>query len=151
MSVVFTYIASRQTNDPYVPPTARDLVTLARDTADGFLALQGGYNRVGQLASFPLQGSFTGHLLCNGQEVAKAEFPELFDYLGTSQGVAVNPLNFVLPNYLVTITPAATATAETVGGGTVTSETPSDPGTGSGGSVDYAVDSGGRVRQGLPP
>lgn len=146
MSALFTYIATKQTSDPYIPPVARDLTTLSRDTADGFTALVGGYLTVGKLAFFPAQRAVANHLLCNGQEVPKAAFPELYEYLGDFEGTPADPDNFVLPNYLGTITPAATAAPETVAGGTVTSETPDFPDTGSGGSREYAVPSGGRER-----
>ncbi len=147
MSTVFFYICAKQTSDPYVAPYVRDLPTLARDTADGFLALQGGYHQIGQLAIYPAQRAVPFHLLCNGQEVPKAAFPELYEYLGDFEGTPADADNFVLPNYIGgTITPAATAAPETVVGGTVTSETPDFPDTGSGGSREFAVPSGGRER-----
>ncbi len=146
MSEIFYYICAKQTSDPYVPPTALNLATLARDVSDGFYALQGGHLRVGQLALFPAQRAVPFHLLCDGQEVPKVAFAELYDFLGDFEGVPVDPDNFVLPNFLGAAAPAAVAAPETVEGGTVTSETPSSPGTGSGGSEDYAVDSGGRYR-----
>lgn len=149
MSKFFAYICTKQTADPYVPATALNLTTLARDTSDGFYALQGGYLRVGQISIFPVQRAVANHLLCDGSEVAKVSFPELFEYLADTQGTPVDPLNFVLPNFIGAFTPAATAATETVAGGTVTSETPSS-GTGdSGGSIDYAVDSGGRYKYGF--
>lgn len=146
MSEVFAYICTKQTSDPYLPPTAANLATLARDVSDGFYAIQGGHLRVGQLAFFPAQRSVPFHLLCDGQEVPKAVFAELYDYLGDFEGTPADPDNFVLPNYLGALTPAAVAAPETVEGGTVTSETPVDPGTGSGGHEDFAVDSGARYR-----
>lgn len=147
MSELFTYICVKQTADPYVPPITQNIITLARDTSDGFYALQGGHQTLGQLALFPVQRSVAFHLLCDGSEVPKTAFPELYEFLGDSQGTPADPLNFVLPNFLGTITPAATAIPETVVGGTVTSETPSVGGGDSGGSIDFAVDSGGRYRE----
>lgn len=142
MSEVFTYICTKQTSDPYIPNATPNITVLARDVSDAFYALQGGNLNVGKLAFFPIQRSLANHLLCNGQEVAKSSFPELYDYLGDNEGTATDPDNFVLPNYLSAITPAAVAAPEVVEGGTVTSEA-SGSGTGqSGGSIDYAVDSG---------
>jgi hypothetical protein len=149
VSQVFAYICVRQTADPYIPTIAQDLRRLSRDVSDGFAAMVGGYHRVGELAFFPQQRSVANHLLCNGQEVPKAAFPELYDYLGGLEGAPVDPLNFKLPNFIGTLAPAAAAAAETVVASTVTSETPS-AGTGVGGSEDYAVDSGGRFH-GLVP
>ena len=150
-SAVYTYICVRQTLDVEVPSRASNLTLFARDVSDAFYATQGGYRTVGQLALFPAQKSIADHLLCDGKEVPKESFPELYDYLGDFEGTPVDPDNFVLPNYIGTLAAAATAAPETVESGTVTSETPSDPGTGVGGSEDYAVDSGARVRQGAPP
>lgn len=148
MSELYAYICTQQTADPYVPPVARDLVTLARDTSDGFQALVGGYLRVGQISFFPIQKAVQYHLLCDGHEEPIGRFPELAAYLGTSQGAPSDPGNFVLPNYIGGLTAAATANPETVQGGTVTSEA-ALPGTGgSGGSINRPVDVGGRIRPG---
>lgn len=148
MSELFAYICTKQTADPYVPAAARDLVTLARDTSDGFQALVGGYLRVGQISLFPLQKAIQFHLLCDGHEEPIGRFPELAAYLGNSQGTPSDPANFVLPNYIGGLAAASAADPETVQGGTVTSETPT-PGTGgSGGSINRPVDSGGRIRPG---
>lgn len=148
MSEIFTYICTRQTADPYVPTMAKDLTSFARDVSDGFFALQGGRQTVGKLAFFPLQKAQPDHLLCDGSEVPKASFPELYEYLGDFMGTASDPLYFVLPNYIGAgaLTGASTAATETVAGGTVTSETPSPGGGNSGGSIDRPVDSGGRER-----
>lgn len=147
-STVFPYICTKQTVDAFVPAAARDLTSFARDVSDAFYATQGGYLTVGKLAFFPLQKAVPFHLLCDGKEVPKASFPELYEYLGDLMGTALDADNFVLPNYIGgTITPAATAVSETVAGGTVTSETPTPGGGNSGGSIDRPVESGGRVRQ----
>ena len=148
MSEVFVYICTKQSVSSFVPNTPRDLRTFGRDVSDAFFAMQGGYYNVGQLAFLPLQKSLPFHLLCNGQEVPKASFPELYEFLGDYMGSSTDPDNFVLPSYIgeVTLTPAAAAAPETVSGGTVTSEPSSPGGSSSGGSIDPAVDSGGRVR-----
>lgn len=150
MSSVYAYICTKQTADPFLPPATIDLRTLARDVSDGFYALQGGYFRVGQVSLFPVQRAVANHLLCDGTEISKVSFPELYQYLGDSQGTPADPENFVLPNYVGSLEAATTANPETIAGGTVTSETPSDTGTGVGGSVDYAVDSGARYDIWIP-
>jgi tail collar domain len=137
MSEIFVYICTKTTADPYIPPY--DTHSLARDVSDAFVALSGGYRVVGQLGLYPLQRSVPSHLLCDGQEVAKVSFPELYDYLGDTQGTPADADNFVLPNYLGDLTPAAVADPETVNEGTV-----STPGTG---DTEGAVDSGGRPRK----
>lgn len=150
MSELFAYICTKQSSDPFIPPTSPNLNSFSRDVSDAFYIMQGGFLRVGQIAFFPAQRSVPFHLLCNGQEVPKASFPELYSYLGDFEGTPVDPENFVLPNFIGSITPAAAAAPETVEGGTVTSETPS-PGEGdSGGSIDPAVVSGSAYEY-LPP
>lgn len=144
MSEIYVYVATKTTADPFIPPASIDIDRLSRDTSDAFYALQGGHFQVGKLAFYPTQRAVANHLLCDGKEVPKSSFPELYEYLGDFEGVPTDPLNFVLPNYIGSLVAASTAAAETVEGGTVTSETPYDPGTGAGGSYDYAVDSGGR-------
>lgn len=149
MSALYLYICTKQTSEAYVPPLESDIRRLSRNTADGFAALQGGYLRVGQIAQFPLQTRVASHLLCDGREVSKITFPQLYEYLGDAEGTPVDPGNFVLPNYigLAALVPAATAVVETVQGSSVTFET-AVPGDGqSGGSQVYEIDSGGRAFQ----
>lgn len=148
MSALYVYICTKQTVASFVPAKARSIDTLSRDVSDAIFAMQGGHLTVGKLAFLPLQKSLPFHLLCDGREVAKADFPELYEFLGDFMGTPVDPDNFVLPSYIgeAALAPAAVAAPETTAGGTVSSES-SSPGTGtSGGSTDYAVDSGGRTR-----
>lgn len=137
MSEVFTYICTRTTADPYVPSQHADTRLLSRDVSDAFSALAGGHFVVGTLRFYPVQRTVPNHLLCDGREIPKAAFPELADYLGTSQGTPIDPDNFVLPDYTAALTPAPTPNPETVENGTVTT----------GGGTDYTgdADSGGRL------
>lgn len=146
MSILYAYICTKSTVDPYIPTATPDLRIFSRDVSDAFSALAGGYFLVGKISLFPVQRSVPFHLLCDGQEVPKVSFPELFAYLGASQGTPANPDNFVLPNYLTGLTAATTANAETVTDGTVsTPGTPPPTGTGSTAPVTSGpVESGGR-------
>ena len=148
MSELYAYICTSQTADPFVPNVARDLRTFSRDVSDGFVALSGGHRTVGKIAFFPVQRSISHHLLCDGREVPKASFPELYAYLQDEMGTPSDPDNFVLPNYIGggALTTAATADAEVTEGGTVTSGASSPGGGDSGGSINPPVDSGGRTR-----
>lgn len=149
MSLVHTYICTFSTVDPYIPTGATNLALLARDISDGFYAISGGHNVVGRLVQFPVQRSVPNHLLCDGREVAKASFPELFAYLADSQGVSSDVNYFVLPSYLTAITPASTPAVETALDGTVTTPDPAPPGPDDPPPVYpiYGdVDSGGRPR-----
>lgn len=129
MADLFAYICTKSTVDPYVPSGAIDLPHLARDTSDAFYALSGGYFRVGQLAFFPVQRSVPGHLLCDGREVPKTGFPELYQYLGSSQGTPADPNNFKLPDFIgvSSFTPAPAASTETANLGTVSTPEPTPP------------------------
>lgn len=151
MSAFFAYIATKSTSDPYLPSRTTSVDVLARDVSDAFSAISGGRFEVGKLALYPVQRSVPNHLLCDGREVAKASFPELYRYLGDTGGVAVSADNFKLPDYLTALTPATTAAPETTNQGTVSTPPPptptptsypeqSDP-------VYGDVDSGGRYRQ----
>lgn len=150
MSDVFTYICTKSTVDPYIPTRTQSIEMLARDVSDAFIALSGGHYVLGKLAQFPMQRSVPGHLLCDGREVAKDAFPELFDFLGDSQGTSTDTDYFVLPNYLGSITPATTADIEDAIEGTVTTPDPDPPVPGEPEPVYplYGdVDSGGRFRK----
>lgn len=148
MSNFFAYICTRSTADPFIPPRSANIETLSRDVSDGFAALSGGHLEVGRLAFYPVQRSVPNHLLCDGREVLKASFPELYSYIGDTEGVAVDPDSFKLPDYLTAFSPATSADTETATEGTVTTPPPAVPPT-----TDYPereerlwgdVDSGGR-------
>lgn len=120
MSTLYAYICTKSTYDPVIPTVTADIRILARDVSDSFASIAGGFFQVGKISLFPLQKAVPFHLLCDGSEVSQVSFPELFEYLGTSQGTPVDPANFVLPDFIGgTFTPAATATPETVSGGTI--------------------------------
>lgn len=40
-----------------------------------------------------------GYLICDGSEVLKSDYPELFASIGNTYGTPSNALNFVLPDY----------------------------------------------------
>jgi hypothetical protein len=150
VSELFAYISSKTTADPYIPPVSLDIRKLSRDVSDAFVALSGGYRMVGQVTFFPLQRSVPGHLLCDGKEVAKASFPELYSFLGDTQGTPVDPDNFLLPNLIgaASFVPAAASEPETVEDGTVTSPPPTDPSIPAWNEDIYEdTDSGGKPRK----
>jgi hypothetical protein len=148
VSQFFTYICTRSTADPFIPRMTASVEMLSRDVSDAFSAISGGHREVGQLAFSPVQRSVPDHLLCDGQEVSQASFPELYSFLGDSEGAATAG-KFKLPDYLAAFSPAATADAETVTDGTVSAPPPAVPP-----PTDYPereerfwgdVDSGGRM------
>lgn len=126
MSTFYVYIATKTTADPYIPPRAISLDVLSRDVSDAMSALSGGRFDVGKLAFFPVQRSVPNHLLCDGREVSKASFPELYDYLGDTQGAAAAGM-FKLPDFITAFVQAPTADPETVTDGTVSTPPPLAP------------------------
>jgi hypothetical protein len=124
MSDFYAYICTKTTSDPFIPPRSASVEHLSRDVSDAFLAISGGRFEVGRLAFFPVQRSVPNHLLCDGREVSQSSFPELYKYLGDSQGVATDPEFFVLPDYLTALTPAPAADTETATSGTVSTPPP---------------------------
>jgi hypothetical protein len=127
VSTFYAYICTKTTADPYVPSRAANLDVLARDVADGFSALSGGRMEVGRLSFYPVQRSVPNHLLCDGREVPQSSFPELYSYLGDSEGAAADPTKFKLPDYLAAFDPAPAADTETETDGTVTTPPPAVP------------------------
>lgn len=123
MSQFVVYICTKTTADPYIPPRAVSVEILSRDVSDAFSALSGGRFQVGQLAFYPVQRSVPNHLLCDGREISQASFPELYAYLGESQGAAAAG-RFRLPDYLTDFAPAPVADAESENAGTVSSPPP---------------------------
>ena len=143
MSSLFAYICTRTTSDPYIPPQSMDIRHLSRDVSDAFAALSGGYYQVGELIFYPLQRSVSSHLLCDGREVDRTAFPELFAYLGVSEGAPSVATKFKLPNFIAaaSFVPAATAVAETTSGSTTSTPPPVPT---SPADIYGDVDSGGR-------
>lgn len=128
MSVYFAYIATKTTADPYIPKRSASVDVLSRDVSDAFMALQGGRIEVGRLAFYPVQRSVPNHLLCDGREVLKSSFPELYAYIGDTEGAAGDPLKFKLPDYVTAApAPATTAEPETTNTGTVSTPVPATP------------------------
>jgi hypothetical protein len=126
VSELFAYISTRSTADPFIPPVSGNQLRFERDVSDAFSALSGGHRIVGQISFFPVQRGVPMHLLCDGREVAKVSFPELYDYLRDTQGTPTDPDNFVLPNFVgeAAFAPAPAAEPETVNAGTVSTEVP---------------------------
>ena len=148
MATVYTFIATQTTYASTIPPIARSLGDLTRRVRDAMLATQFP-TRVGDLLDRPLSTAIEGFLLCDGSEVGKIDFPELYAYLGDTQGTPVDAANFLLPDYVGTKTQAPTAPVQVVVGGTVQVGTapvtpPVTPGI-SGGTVGNPP-SGGRPR-----
>lgn len=154
MSNVYFYICTKTTSDVVLPPVAFDQREYNRRISNTFKALVGGNLEVGQISTFALSTGATNHLLCDGTAVDRAGYPELFKYLGTSQGAGDGSTTFNLPDYrgATPFMPLATPTQTVSAGGTVstggTVTTPTTPGQ-TGGTSGGNVVSGGRPLKGL--
>lgn len=147
MSVFFRFIATRTSYASSIP--LRTPINELTRRIRGAMAATAYPTIVGELKDFPLSTAVPNFLLCDGSEQVKAAFPELYAYLGDSQGTAVDTANFVLPDFVGTSTVAPTYPAQTVEGGTVNTggeaTAPTEPGE-TGGSVGGSPVSGGRAR-----
>jgi Phage Tail Collar Domain len=150
MTAIFAFIATETTYANYVPNRTRDQDQFNRRVSRAFKGNQGGFTRAGQLLFTPLATAQPGYLLCNGAEVAQSEFPELYAYLGDSQGVAAVGM-FKLPT-TAAMTFSDSPPIQVVEGGTVSTgadvATPNQPAQ-IGGTVGGNVLSGARTRRQL--
>lgn len=73
------------------------LLTLTNE--DGNFAINYQFvNPTGTIICFAGQLVPPGWLLCNGSEISKSEYPNLFSVIGNTYGIPVNSNNFILPN-----------------------------------------------------
>jgi hypothetical protein len=149
MSAYFRFIATKTTYATTIPLIASGISELTRRVRGALLA--NNYPlRAGELRDFPLSSAQSNMILCDGSEVAKLSFPELFTYLGDSQGVAADPLNFKLPNYVGAATPATVYPIQVVTGSDVNTgglpTIPTQPGQ-TGGATGGNPSSGGRPQR----
>lgn len=144
-SPLFVYICTKTTADFIVPVSAASQPDFNRKVHNAFQGLVGGVLRVGDLTFRPIEAPIANHLLCDGSDITRAQYPQLVDLLaGTSATEAT------LPDYTGSVEATAPTTPETTtdggtvsGGGTVDTSNPT------GGSTGGNVPSGGRpIRQG---
>lgn len=150
MSSLFIFIATKTTADIALPTQARDQADYNRRVKNAFVAQNGGKLTVGDLKLRPNGNAIPNHLLCDGSAISRISFPELFRFLGTSEGAGDGSTTFNLPNYLgAPLAVPAEAPAQTVTeSGTVTSgETITQP---TGGGETGGTDGGNIVSGGRP-
>ena len=147
MSVFYRFIATKTSYATTIPLNVKpnELVRRVR----GALLATAYPTLVGELKDFPLSTAIPNFLLCDGSEVAQIDFPELYAYLGDSEGTPVVATNFLLPDFVGVSTPAPTYPPQTTDGGSVntggTGTEPTDPGQ-TGGTTGGNPVSGGRPR-----
>jgi hypothetical protein len=152
VSETFTFIATKTTYATTIPLSIGSLGELVRRVRNAMLATA--YpTTVGELREFPLSKPLANFLLCDGSEVERVSFPELFAYLGDTQGAATDPANFLLPDYRgakvpAVVYPVQDVTGSDVGVGQETQEPVSSGQTG--GTTGGNPVSGGRPRLNIP-
>ena len=156
MSALYIFIASKSTVDAVIPSVAVNQLDYNRRVAQAFRAQGGGRLTVGDLKLRPNSTAIPNHLLCDGSRVVRAQFPELFRFLGVTEGAGDGVSTFNLPNYLGTplAVPASAPVQAVTDGGTSSTGAPiTDPvGLGGIGGTDGGnVVSGGRVKDIITP
>lgn len=154
MSQMYVFICTKSTAAIALPTRSFNQDEYNRRISNTFRQIGGGHLVVGDLKLRPSGQSLENHLLCDGSAISRVAFPELFAFLGTTEGVGDGLTTFNIPNYLgAPLEVPATAPVQTVtDSGTVSSgETviqPTDPAQ-TGGTTGGDVVSGGRTRTGL--
>jgi phage-related tail fiber protein len=98
--VIYVFIATKTTADVALPVPAFSQGEYNRRVSNAFKASTGGHLVVGDLKLRPNGNAVQNHLLCDGSEVSRIQFPELFALLGETEGAGDGATTFNLPNYL---------------------------------------------------
>lgn len=146
----YWFIRTKTTYDPVVPALAVSQDQFNRDVSYALSALAGGYGVAGDLQYRASAKAIANFILCDGSELSRTAYPELFDAIGETFGAGDGSTTFAIPTQddlatVIATPPAApeqTVTDGTVGSGT-TVATPTDPGQ-IGGTTGGQVPSGGR-------
>lgn len=125
MSEIFVFICTKTTADVALPTQTNNQADYNRRVSNTFKAFAGGLLVVGDLKLRPNGNAIPNHLLCDGSAVERLQFPELFAFLGETEGAGDGVTTFNLPNYLgIPLEVPATAPPQVVEDGTVSSGTP---------------------------
>ena len=147
MTQLFGFIATKTSYANVVPQGPMSQGQFNRRVANAFAGNEGRLTQVGEILFFPISTpDMANVVLCDGKQLSSASFPELSDFLGTSQGVAAAG-KFVLPN-TTTFVFAPTVPVQTVdpAGTVITSKPVVEPTAAgaTGGTTGGNVDSGGK-------
>ena len=151
---VYWFICTTSAYPSPVPIVAGSGKEFMRRTANAIAGLSKTRHQVGDLLARPTSQAVNNHLLCDGSEVSRTDFPQLFEEIGTEWGVGDGTTTFNIPNLVGTSIPnATTAPPQTVTdttvstGGTIdTSNSGGGTGGQTGGSTGGNYTSGGRTR-----
>lgn len=125
MTDAFVFISTRSTPDLALPTQAGgNQEAFNRRIAQLFALLSRGHHTAGHLRLRPTADAINDHLLCDGSQISRTQFPELFAYLGTQYGEGDGSTTFNLPDYRDgTLTVPAETPAQTIdAGGVITVE-----------------------------
>jgi hypothetical protein len=158
VSQLYIFICTKTTPDAVLPVQTANQADYNRRVSNTFKAQAGGRLVVGDLKLRPDGKPIANHLLCDGSAVSRISFPELFAYLGTTEGAGDGATTFNLPNYLGSPleVPATAPVQTTTPSGTITTppEVPVTQPTApaeTGGTQGGNVISGGRAEKGPRP
>lgn len=149
---LYWFICSTAAYPASVPIVAGSQADFNRRTANALAGLSKSRHQVGDLLARPVATPVNGHLLCDGSEVGRTDFPQLFAEIGTAWGAGDGSTTFNIPNLVTASLPlATTAPAQTITDTTTTDntvETDNSSGTGgtTGGSTGGNYSSGKRSR-----
>jgi hypothetical protein len=151
LSSVYWFIATKTTYASTIPLTNTTVPELARRVRGALLA-NSQPMRAGQLFQFSNAKARPNLLLCDGSELPKDTFQDLYAEIGDDEGAASVPENFKIPNFQGAAAPAATYPTQTVTGSDSNTGGmavgPTQPGQ-TGGTTGYNPPSGGRPNRQL--
>src|SRR5690242_4609364 len=126
MSQIYVFICTKTTPDTVLPVQTNNQADFNRRISNTFKTQQAGKLVVGDLKLRPDGNPIPNHILCDGAAISRTQFPELFAYLGVTEGSGDGVTTFNVPNYLgVPLEVPATAPPQTTTpGGTTTTPTP---------------------------
>jgi hypothetical protein len=155
MSDIFVFVCTKSTADVAIPTRAFDQAEYNRRISNTFKAQSGGHLTVGDLKLRPNGNAIQNHLLCDGSEISRTQFNELFSLLGETEGPGDGATTFNLPNYLGSPVevPAGAPVQNITEQGTVDNAVPVEEPVGSGeigGTEGGNILSGGRSAKIIP-
>lgn len=136
MNTLYIFICTKTSADFIVPVSAASQAEFNRKVHNAFQGFVGGVLKAGDLKFRPTQDPIANHLLCDGQTITRAQFPQLVDVLA---GRDANEAT--LPDYTGSIVAARPSVTQTISdGGTLST----------GGSVDTSAPTGGTTGGNVP-
>jgi hypothetical protein len=147
---IYWFICTTASYPSAVPVVAGSQAQFNRKSANAIAGLSKSRHEVGDLLPRTSSNPVNNHLLCDGSEVSRTAFPQLFAAIGDAWGAGDGTTTFNIPNLVgATLPNATTAPAQTIadttsstGGTVVTPSAPAQTGGARGGNYQ----TGGRSR-----